>query len=52
MILADFWGDYRIDMEKRLRKATMKQKGYVMNDKLLLYFYTASLNEITATWQT
>lgn len=27
MTLADFWEIYKADMEKRLRKTTMKQKG-------------------------
>lgn len=35
-------------MEKRLRKTTMKQKEYVMNDKVLLYFRKTLINEITA----
>ena len=38
MTLADFWEIYKADMEKRLRKTTMKQKEYVMNDKVLPYF--------------
>ena len=48
MTLADFWEIYRTDMEKRLRKTTMKQKEYVMNDKVLPYFGTTPINEITA----
>jgi len=35
-------------MEKRLRKTTMKQKEYVMNDKILPYFGKKPINEITA----
>ena len=35
-------------MEKRLRKTTMKQKEYVMNDKVLPYFGKTPINEITA----
>lgn len=35
-------------MEKRLRKTTMKQKEYVMNDKILPYFGKTPINEITA----
>ena len=37
-----------MDMEKRLRKTTMKQKEYVMNDKVLPYFGKMPINEITA----
>ena len=48
MTLADFWEIYKMDMEKRLRKTTMKQKEYVMNDKVLPYFGKMSINEITA----
>ena len=33
-------------MEKRLRKTTMKQKEYVMNDKILPYFGKTPINEI------
>ena len=38
MTLNDFWEIYKADMEKRLRKTTMKQKEYVMKDKVLPYF--------------
>ena len=48
MTLADFWEIYKSDMEKRLRKTTMKQKEYVMNDKILPYFGKKPINEITA----
>ena len=48
MTLADFWEIYKADMEKRLRKTTMKQKEYVMNDKVLPYFGEMPINEITA----
>lgn len=48
MTLADFWEIYKADMEKRLRKTTMKQKEYVMNDKVLSYFGKMPINEITA----
>ena len=34
MTLNDFWEIYKEDMEKRLRKTTMKQKEYVMKDKV------------------
>ena len=48
MTRADFWEIYKSDMEKRLRKTTMKQKEYVMNDKILPYFGKTPVNEITA----
>ncbi len=48
MTLNDFWEIYKTDMEKRLRKTTMKQKIYVMNDKVLPYFGNTPINEITA----
>lgn len=35
-------------MEKRLRKTTMKQKGYMMNDKVLPCFGKTPINKITA----
>ena len=47
MTLNDFWEIYKEDMEKRLRKTTMKQKEYVMKDKVLPYFGNRSINEIT-----
>ena len=48
MTLADFWEIYKADMEKRLRRTTMKQKEYMVNDKILPYFGTTPINEITA----
>ena len=48
MTLADFSEIYKADMEKRLRKTTMKQKEYVMNDKVLPYFGNTPINGITA----
>lgn len=48
MTLTDFWEIYKADMEKRLRKTTMKQKEYVMNDKILPYLGKTPINEITA----
>lgn len=48
MTLEDFWEVYKADMEKSLRKTTMKQKEYVMNDKVLSYFGKTLINEITA----
>jgi hypothetical protein len=39
-------------MEKCLRKTTMKQKEYVMNDKILPYFGKTPINEIMIRkWQ-
>ena len=40
MTLNDFWGIYKADMEKRLRKTTMKQKEYVMKDKVSMQLST------------
>lgn len=48
MILNDFWEIYKADKEKRLRKTTMKQKEYVMKDKVLPYFGNTPINAITA----
>lgn len=48
MTLNDFWEIYKADMEKRLRKTTMKQKEYVMKDKVLPYFGNMPINAITA----
>lgn len=48
MTLNDFWEIYKADMEKRLRKTTMKQKEYVMKDKVLPYFGNTPINAITA----
>jgi integrase len=48
MPLKDFWVIYKEDMEKRLRKTTMKQKEYIVNDKIIPYFGDTSLNEISA----
>lgn len=48
MTLNDFWEIYKVDMAKRLRKTTMKQKEYVMEDKVLPYFGSTPINEITA----
>ena len=45
---ANFWEIYKADMEKRLRKTTMKQKEYVMDDKVLPYLGKMPINEITA----
>ncbi|MEG0903445.1 MAG: site-specific integrase [Lachnospiraceae bacterium] len=48
MTFEDFWIIYKADMEKRLRKTTMKQKDYVVKDKLLPYFGKTPINEISA----
>lgn len=48
MTLADFWEVYKADMEHRLRKTTMKQKQYMMDDKVLPYFGNTPINAITA----
>ena len=48
MTLNDFWEIYKADMEKRLWKTTMKQKKYVMKDKVLPYFGNMPINAITA----
>ena len=48
MRFSDFWKIYREDMEKRLRKTTLRQKEYVVIDKLLPYFGNTPLCEITA----
>lgn len=50
MTLADFWEIYKADMEKRLRRTTMKQKEYMVNDKILPYFGTTPINEIIQTF--
>lgn len=50
MTLNDFWEIYKADMEKRLRKTTMKQKEYVMKDKVLPYFGNMPINAITAPY--
>ncbi len=56
MPFADFWEIYKADMERRLRKTTMKQKEYIVNDKLLPYFGKTPINKIDAPmirkWQT
>ena len=47
MLFSDFWEIYREDMSKRVRKTTMRQKEYVVKDKLLPYFGSTRLSEIT-----
>ena len=48
MPLREFWEIYKQDMSKRLRKSTMKQKEYIMHDKVLPYFGNIAINAITA----
>ncbi len=48
MTLESFWELYKDDMGKRLRKTTMKQKEYIVKDKILPYFGKTPINEITA----
>lgn len=48
MPLSDFWVIYKADMEKRLRKTTMKQKEYAMRNNILPYFGTTPINQISA----
>ena len=47
MTLADFWEIYKADMEKRLRKTTMKQKEYVSGllDKMKQFISNRGLGE-------
>ena len=47
MTLNDFWEIYKDDLEKRLWKTTMKQKEYVMKDKVLSYLGNMPINAIT-----
>ena len=47
MTFEKFWEIYQEDMGKRLRASTMRQKEYVVKDKLLPYFGQMPLNEIT-----
>ncbi len=47
MTLADFWEIYKADMSKRLKQATMNNKEYLMKGKILPYFGTTPINEIT-----
>ena len=48
MPLSDFWVIYKADMEKRLRKSTMKQKEYAMRNNILPDFGTTPINQISA----
>ncbi|MCH3916947.1 MAG: site-specific integrase [Spirochaetia bacterium] len=47
MTLSDFWDIYKTDMSKRLKETTMDNKEYLMNQKILPYFGTTPINEIT-----
>lgn len=47
MTLADFWEIYKSDMGKRLKETTMSNKEYLMKQKVLPYFGTTPINEIT-----
>ncbi len=55
MTPANFWDIYKTNFEKRLQKTTLKQKEYVMNNKMLDYFGNISNNKIAASmirgWQ-
>jgi len=44
MTLNDFWEIYKADMEKRLRKTTMKQKEYVMKGSSVFWKYAYQCN--------
>ena len=48
MNFEDFWEIYKKDMGSRLRETTMRQKEYVVKDKLLPYFGKIPVNQITA----
>lgn len=48
MTFEAFWEIYRQDMETRLRETTMRNKEYIVRDKILPYFGKTPLNEITA----
>lgn len=55
MPLADFWEIYKEDMKSRLKATTMANKEHIMRCKILPYFGTTPINEITAAkvrkWQ-
>lgn len=48
MTFEKFWEVYKSDMSGRLRAATMRNKEYIVKDKIFPYFGTTPLNEITA----
>ena len=55
MPLEDFWEIYKEDMKSRLKATTMANKEHIMRCKILPYFGTTPINEITAAkvrkWQ-
>ena len=55
MKFEDFWKMYCADMETRLREHTMRTKKYIVELKILPYFGTKRVNDITAAdirqWQ-
>ena len=48
MTLSKFWEVYKDDMKSRIRETTMRNKEYIVRDKILPYFGNTPLNEITA----
>ena len=56
MSFKEFWAIYKEDMSSRIRKTSMKQKEYIVNDKILPFFGDTPLCEINAPmirkWQT
>lgn len=55
MRFEDFWKMYCADMETRLREHTMRTKKYIVELKILPYFWNKRVNDITAAdirqWQ-
>ena len=55
MKFEDFWKMYCADMETRLREHTMRTKKYIVELKILSYFGSKRVNDITAAdirqWQ-
>ena len=47
MPFKEFWEIYKEDMGKRIRRSTMRQKEYMVQDKLMPYFGETPLNEIS-----
>ena len=48
MTFSKFWEVYKDDMKSRIRETTMRNKEYIVQDKLIPYFGDTPLNEITA----
>jgi integrase len=48
MTFSRFWEVYKEDMKTRIRETTMRNKEYIVKDKILPYFGNTPLNEITA----